>query len=154
MKMVTGLFLPSLKIQVGSSRYISDRGASFDQQLIDNLGVFGDRRVGDYIDLEEQAVIPQMIFSPVVINDGRKMYISGMSATYLTRNFDYRGQLQDAITEAAPNELSEYAQDTLRRGFVTKYLQDMKDEEVYPVFGHTYDYCVRHEINLGLDLQP
>lgn len=98
MKMVTGLFLPSLKTRVGSSYYIADRGASFDQQLIDNLGVFGDRRIADYIDLEEQAVIPQMIFSPVIINDGRKLFISGISSTYLTRNFDYQGRLSPAIT--------------------------------------------------------
>lgn len=33
------------------------------------------------------------------------------------------------------------------------YLDSMRSEEVYPLFGFTYGYCKAHEINLGLDLK-
>lgn len=97
-KMVTGMFVPSRNVQVGSSLYRDDRGWAFDQQVVQNLGVFQDRRLSDYQSLEELAVIPMMVLSPVVVHDGRKMYISPVNVSYLTRNFDYQGELEDAIT--------------------------------------------------------
>ncbi len=33
------------------------------------------------------------------------------------------------------------------------YLDSMKNVKVYPVFGFTYDYCKKRELNLGLDLK-
>lgn len=98
LKIVSSLFLPTAKEQVGASKYDSDRGWSFDDQLVANLGVFKNRRLGDYIAWEETALIPQMIFSPVVINDGRRLYISAIPSTYLTREIDYQGNLKDGIS--------------------------------------------------------
>jgi hypothetical protein len=98
LKIVTGLFLPTAKEWVGSSKYDSDRGWSFDNQLMANLGVFKDRRLGEYVSLEEEAYIPQMIFSPVVINDGRRLYISAISASYLTRSYNFEQQLEPGVS--------------------------------------------------------
>lgn len=42
------------------------------------------------------------------------------------------------------------------KGDTTKekaYLDSIATEPVYPVFGHTYQYCENHELALGLDLQ-
>jgi hypothetical protein len=98
-KIVTGLFLPTAKEQVGGAEYLSDRGWSFDDQLATNIPYFRGRRISDYSDYEEQALIPQMILSPVIINDGRKLYISSMPVSYLCRNFNYDGTaLLDGIT--------------------------------------------------------
>jgi hypothetical protein len=97
LKLVSGMFLPTAKEYVGGSAYDSDRGWSFDDQLIANLELFKDRRLGDYVAYEEGALIPQMIFSPVVIHDGRRMYISAIPATYLTRNYNYEGKLEDGV---------------------------------------------------------
>lgn len=97
-KMVTGIFLPSRKRQVGDNMYLDDRGWSFDEQLKANLGVFEGKRLGDYTSLEELAVIPMMIFTPVIVNDGRKLHISATNVSYLTRHLNYRGELDDAIT--------------------------------------------------------
>ena len=33
------------------------------------------------------------------------------------------------------------------------YLDSISTQPVYPVFGHTYQYCENHELALGLDLQ-
>lgn len=98
LKIVTSLFLPTAKRWVGASKYDSDRGWSFDDQLIANLKQFRDRRLGEYVPLEESAYIPQMIFSPVVINDGRRMYISAIPASYLTRSYDFEGNLEPGVT--------------------------------------------------------
>jgi hypothetical protein len=97
-KIVTGLFLPTARENVGGSLYYSDRGWSFDDQLADNLGVWREKRLGDYTEHEELALIPQMIFSPVIINDGRKLYISAMPASYLSRTLDPDGELKKAVT--------------------------------------------------------
>lgn len=98
LKIVTSLVLPTAKEWVGGSRYDSDRGWSFDDQLVANLGVFKDRRLAEYVSLEESAFIPQMIFSPVVINDGRRLYISGIPATYLTRSYNFDGTLEQGVS--------------------------------------------------------
>ena len=55
------MFLPSRSVDVGASSYRDDRGWSFDQQLVQNLGVFENRRLSDYSSLEELAVIPMMV---------------------------------------------------------------------------------------------
>lgn len=98
MKVVTSLFLPTAKEYVGASKYDSDRGWSFDDQLVTNLGVFKDRRFGDYVPYEEGALIPQMIFSPVVVNDGRRLYLSAIPASYLTRTRDFGGTMEEGVS--------------------------------------------------------
>ncbi len=98
LKVVTSLFLPTAKEWVGGSKYDSDRGWSFDSQLMANLGVWKDRRLAEYIPLEESAFIPQMIFSPVVINDGRRLYISAIPASYLTRTYDFEGKVESGVS--------------------------------------------------------
>lgn len=98
LKIVTSLFLPTAKEWVGGKKYDSDRGWSFDDQLVANLEVFQNRRLGDYVSWEESALIPQMIFSPVVINDGRRLYISAIPATYLTRSYNFDGSLEDGVS--------------------------------------------------------
>ena len=97
MKIATGLFLPVDKEEVLGKWYYADRGWSFDDQLARNLPVLKGRRLGDYTQAELTAVVPQMIFSPVIINDGRKLYVSAMPSSYLTRHFDYSA---DTLTTA------------------------------------------------------
>jgi hypothetical protein len=96
-KIVTGMFLPGVRRKFGDYWYHSDRGWSFDDQLSNNLGVWRDTRLGDYTEYEELAFIPQMVFSPVIINDGRKLFLSSMPATYLTRSYTYGDHLENAI---------------------------------------------------------
>src|SRR5215469_3609638 len=35
----------------------------------------------------------------------------------------------------------------------TVYLDSMQSVAVYPILGHTYQYCKQHELALGLDLE-
>ncbi len=50
-------------------------------------------------------------------------------------------------------ELSLYQQDSAFQKFENDYLIEMGGKPVYPVLGHTFNYCRKREINLGLDLQ-
>lgn len=97
-KIVTSMFVPNQLVRIGSSTYRDDRGWSFDQQLVQNLGVFEDRRLSDYTPLEELAVVPMMVYSPVIVHDARKLFISATHVSYLTRNFDYDGNLEEVIS--------------------------------------------------------
>lgn len=97
-KIVSGIFLPSLKEKVGSMKYHSDRGYSFDDQLMTNLPEFRGRRMGDYTNLEAFAVIPMMMFTPIIVNDGRTLYISSTHMSYMTRNLNTKGELEPGFT--------------------------------------------------------
>jgi hypothetical protein len=97
-KIVAGIFLPSLKERVGSFYYHSDRGYSFDAQLAENLPEFKNRRLGDYSSLEEYAIIPMMMFTPIVVNDGRTLYLSSTHMSYMTRNLGEADSLAEGFT--------------------------------------------------------
>jgi Patatin-like phospholipase len=97
-KAVTGLFFPSGKVQIGSHSYPADRGWSFDDQLIKNLNVFHSRRLGDYELAERKGLIPILLLSPVVMNDGRKLIVSPLRLSWLCRTLHPNGELSDGIT--------------------------------------------------------
>lgn len=97
-KIVSGIFLPSLTEKVGMNKYHSDRGYSFDAQLMENLPELKDRRLGDYINLEEYAIVPMMMFTPVIVNDGRILYVSSTHMSYMTRNLAHDGTLEKGFT--------------------------------------------------------
>jgi hypothetical protein len=95
---VSGLFLPALHEQVGDQRYISDRGVSWDLQAQDNMPELRGIRLADYREAEYQALVPMMIVSPVVLNDGRKMFISSSPVGYLSRGDHSIGGVDRGVT--------------------------------------------------------
>lgn len=54
---------------------------------------------------------------------------------------------------AAVSQLTPYQRDSARESYVSKILISKGSEEVYPIFGYTYNEAKKREINLGLDLQ-
>lgn len=90
-KFVTGMLLPTQKIKIGDEKYKRDRGYAFDSQLMVNLPELNDRRLSDYADAEEQGRIPMLILTPIIINDGRRLYVSSTPVTYMTRNIQFEG---------------------------------------------------------------
>jgi SecD/SecF fusion protein len=55
------------------------------------------------------------------------------------------------VVQKVKNDAKTYA-----KGDTTKYkayIDSMSNRPVYPVFGHTLQYCLSHELALGLDLQ-
>lgn len=76
-------FLPIRTVEVNGEIQPKDRGYSFEQKLNENTSNILDVPLSYYQKSEENADIPMMIFSPVIINDGRKLVISPQGVSYL-----------------------------------------------------------------------
>jgi hypothetical protein len=77
---------PLKSFTVDGHKYSQDRGYAFEQRLEENTGNVFDKRLGDYKLPEANSYIPMMIFSPSIVNDGRKMLISPQGISYVTQN--------------------------------------------------------------------
>lgn len=77
---------PLKSFTVDNYRYPNDRGYAFEQKLQENTDNIFDKRLSDYKLPEANAYIPMMVFSPSIVNDGRKMLISPLGISYLTQN--------------------------------------------------------------------
>lgn len=77
---------PLKSFTVDGQKYAQDRGYAFEQRLEENTGNVFDKRLGDYRLPEANSYIPMMIFTPSIVNDGRKMFISPQGISYITQN--------------------------------------------------------------------
>ena len=76
--------------------YLKDRGYVFESNLNKNLGGILDKSLSFYSPLEHEARLPVMLFSPVVSNDGRKLYISSSPVSFMTVSGD-RSNAEEGI---------------------------------------------------------
>lgn len=83
---VNDFFFPLQKMEKGYYKYNKDRAYAFEWKLNQNTNGILDKTLSDYKQPEAEAIIPMMIFSPTVANDGRKMLISSQPISYLTQN--------------------------------------------------------------------
>ncbi len=72
------------KFHDGKYEYNSDRGLVFEQTLNKNLNFALQKNLYHYKNPEREAIIPMMIIAPVIVNDGRKLYISPQPISYMT----------------------------------------------------------------------
>lgn len=86
---------PAHKFTVGNYSYVKDRGFAFEQKLNDNTRGLLDHQLKDYIEDEANAVIPLMLFHPVITRDGRKMLISSQPISFLMRPVSDTATLMD-----------------------------------------------------------
>lgn len=77
------IFVRYQKIDYGGMRYTKDRGYAFEQQLLENTNNILDHNLGYYKNFEKQGRIPTLIFSPTIINDGRRLMISSQDLHFL-----------------------------------------------------------------------
>ncbi len=84
-KSFTDMFLPNLKVKYGDQLYDKESGYAFDQQLMVNIPEFQDRLLGDYTQAVQNGVVPSVVITPTILNQGRKLYISAAPISYLTR---------------------------------------------------------------------
>lgn len=82
---VNDLFIPWQKFKVDDRVYRKDRAYAFEQQFHANTGAILDKSIGDYYQAEFDQEIPAMIFSPVIINDDRRCFISPQPVSWLCR---------------------------------------------------------------------
>lgn len=77
---------PMQSFTLDGSRYPKDRAYAFEHRLEENTDKAFNKRLSDYQLDEANASIPMMIFSPSIVNDGRKLMISAQPISFLTQN--------------------------------------------------------------------
>ncbi len=87
---VNDLLFPWHSFTVNGSNYIKDRGYMFEKRLNQNTGFIMDHSMADYAPFEKSGNIPIMLFSPTIIEDGRRLLISSTPLSYLTEPFQRR----------------------------------------------------------------
>lgn len=88
--LVNDAFFRVRQLTFEGKTYIKDRGFIFEENLNKNLNRVFPTFLSDYEAPEKEAVIPMMIMSPVIANDGRKLYLSPQKLTYMniSKNVD------------------------------------------------------------------
>lgn len=97
---VSDLFFNIQKFQDGNTRFSKDRAYSFEKQLNENTGAVLAKRLSAYRQPEANALIPMMVFSPTIVNDGRRLMISPQPISYLVSHAkDTSFQFEPTIDE-------------------------------------------------------
>jgi hypothetical protein len=78
------LFIRYQKYEYQGQSYTKDRGYGFEEQLHENTNHLLEHSLGYYTPYEKKGMIPTMIFSPTIINDGRRMLIASQPVNFLT----------------------------------------------------------------------
>ncbi|WP_425391804.1 patatin-like phospholipase family protein [Ekhidna sp.] len=86
--LVNDLFFKIRTHEYADRTYSVDRGYVFEQNLNKNLGGVLNKQIKDYKKVEEEAIIPTLVMSPTIANDGRKLYISSQPMSYLGTSSD------------------------------------------------------------------
>lgn len=77
------LFVGFTRFEYEGHSYLRDRGYTFEEQLNIDTEEMMDKTISDYHEAEADALIPMMILSPTIVNDGRKLYISAQPVAYM-----------------------------------------------------------------------
>lgn len=84
--LINDLFVTGRKVQFGDKKYRRDRGYEFEMSLSDNLKGMLNRPLVDYQEAEFSGKILALLVSPLITNDGRKLYISPQPVSFLNIN--------------------------------------------------------------------
>lgn len=81
---VNDLFIRTQHFDYKGHTYLKDRGYAFEHQL--NINTYGllNKQLKDLRGDVAKARIPMMIFTPTIINDGRKLFISSQPISFLS----------------------------------------------------------------------
>ena len=80
------IFIRYQKCNVSGYKYTKDRGYAFEQQLHKNTEGKLDKPLSYYEGFEKEAIIPSILLSPTIVNDGRRLLIGAQSYHFLTSN--------------------------------------------------------------------
>jgi hypothetical protein len=82
--MVSNDFLFKIqKVKYADKKYSMDRGYAFEQALNKNTDYILEKKIADYYLPEKTGLIPLQLFSPTIVNDGRKLYISPQNFSFM-----------------------------------------------------------------------
>lgn len=80
------LFFRFQQMTYEGHEYTKDRGYAFETKLNDNTNSVLDKQLSDYYEPERTSMIPMMILTPTIVNDGRKLLIASQPVSYLAQN--------------------------------------------------------------------
>lgn len=82
------------RLKIGRA-YNYDRGMAFEEDLNENTFGLLDHSLEDFAIPERRGQIPVIIYSPTIVNDGRRLLISSQSLSFMTNNpIDPRGTIR------------------------------------------------------------
>ncbi|MEQ9441841.1 MAG: patatin-like phospholipase family protein [Cyclobacteriaceae bacterium] len=81
--LMNDLLVRTQKFTYNGFAYPKDRGYAFEQQFNKNTHHILDKTLGDYYEPEQNALIPMVLLTPAIVNDGRKLYISPQHVSYM-----------------------------------------------------------------------
>lgn len=81
--LINDIFYKGKSFNYAGQTYKRERGYEFENNLSENLGGLLDRPLVDYQKAEFDGDIPAMLVSPLITDDGRKLYISPQPVSFL-----------------------------------------------------------------------
>ncbi|MBD78588.1 MAG: hypothetical protein CL840_06700 [Crocinitomicaceae bacterium] len=83
---VNDFFLRYRRVTYNNKQYYRDRGYYFEQKLLENTEQVLDVPVSYYDGFVHNGIIPEILLTPTVSNDGRKLIISSINTSFLHLN--------------------------------------------------------------------
>mgnify|MGYP001173006974 FL=1 len=103
------LFMRYKELTYNRKKYTQERGSEFEKELHQNLQNYLEHPLGYYEKYEKTSTVPLMIFSPTIVNDGRRMLISAQNLSFMignNRNTSYENiDFQSFFKKNHPNEI-------------------------------------------------
>lgn len=90
------IFFRYQKFEYNNNEYTKDRGYAFEEQLNENTDFMMNHTLGYYSNKEKTAQIPTMIFSPTIVNDGRRLLISSQNLSFITGKTENNGNISES----------------------------------------------------------
>lgn len=81
--LANGVFVGLTKFEYAGQNYVKDRAFTFEKELDEITNHMMDKTISAYKEPEMKAIIPMMILTPIITNDGRKLNISPQPVGYL-----------------------------------------------------------------------
>ena len=81
--MANDLFVGFTRFEYAGQSYLEDRAYTFEQQLNHITDGLMDKPITAYDSVEMNAIVPMVVLSPTIVNDGRKLYIASRPVSFL-----------------------------------------------------------------------
>lgn len=98
---VNDVFFKFQNVKIAGQKYHRDRGYEFEKTLHENTAFLMDKPMINYASDEAKGRIPMMVFSPTIINDGRRLLVSSQPISYLT----YTPSITGTTLRSMPEDL-------------------------------------------------
>lgn len=126
--MANDLFVGFTKFQYNGNYYYKDRAYTFEEQLNLITRRMMDKPIKAYDTAEIKAVIPMMILSPTVVNDGRKLYIAARPVSFM--NYDVMSSPEYTLSKLSGVDFISLFQD--QNGEDLRFLSALRMTATFP----------------------